>query len=66
MHVTRQAASIVLQSADDLVLKFIDEGMAEHSIAYHGLSSVVCFLPLTPFFLNIFPHMLFNYHTLPS
>jgi hypothetical protein len=32
INVTRQAASIVLQAADDLVLKFIDEGKGEREV----------------------------------
>jgi hypothetical protein len=36
INVTRQAASIVLQAADDLVLKFIDEGEKERGEEEEG------------------------------
>jgi hypothetical protein len=37
INVTRQAASIVLQAADDLVLKFIDEGERERGEEGEGV-----------------------------
>lgn len=54
MNVTRQAASIVLQSADDLVIKFIDEG-ARTAIYYSWFCSVLfCSLFCFMFYIHLF------------
>lgn len=56
MNVTRQAASIVLQSADDLVLKFIDEGALQSTNLDFTLFHFVFYFM---FYIHLF---LFLYH----